>query len=117
MIERVICRSDELQDGGLAVRFTVRLYGEEAPAFAIRYQGRVYAYLNECVHMPLELDQNPRHIFDMTGQYLVCSVHGAFFAPNDGRCLGGPCRGPGLVTLPVEERDGHVWLKEEETHE
>ncbi|MDR3413959.1 MAG: Rieske 2Fe-2S domain-containing protein [Formivibrio sp.] len=117
MIERVICDSAALQDGGLAVRFKARLYGEEPSAFAVRYQGRVYAYLNECVHIPLELDQKPGHIFDMTGQYLVCSVHGAFFAPHNGNCLGGPCRGPGLVPLQVEERCGLVWLKEGECNE
>ncbi len=117
MIERVICSSDALQEGGLAVRFTARLYGEEPPAFVIRYQGRVHAYVNECVHIPLELDQKPGHVFDMTGQFLVCSVHGAFFAPHDGRCLGGPCSGPGLVPLPVEERCGLVWLKEESSNE
>lgn len=113
MNERVICGSEELVDGGLAKRFVARIYGDEAPAFVVRYQGRVHAYINECVHIPIELDQNPGHVFDMTGQYLVCSVHGAYYAPEDGRCLGGPCRGPGLVPLQVEERDGQVWLKEE----
>lgn len=117
MIEREIGKAEDLHDGGLALRFKVRLYGQEAPGFVIRYQGKVHAYLNECVHMPLELDQNPGHVFDMTGQFLVCSVHGAYFAPHDGRCLGGPCRGPGLVPLAVEERDGKIWLKEEALHE
>lgn len=112
MNERVICASEDLVDGGLAKRFVTRIYGDEAPAFVIRYQGRVHAYINECVHIPLELDQNPGHVFDMTGQFLVCSVHGAYYSPNDGRCLGGPCRGPGLVPLSVEERDGQIWLRE-----
>lgn len=113
MAERMIGASQDIQEGGLALRFTTRLYGGNVPAFAIRYQSRVYAYVNECVHVPVELDQNPGHVFDMTGQYLVCSVHGAYYAPHNGICLGGPCRGPGLVTLQVEERDGQVWLIEE----
>lgn len=117
MNSRVICASDELRDGGLAVRFTTRMYGSEAPAFAIRYQGRVHAYINECVHIPMELDQNPGHVFDMSGQYLVCSVHGAWYSPGDGTCLGGPCKGPGLVSLVVEERNGQVWLNEESSNE
>lgn len=117
MTERLICPSVDLVDGGLACRFVVRVYGSEAPAFAIRYQGRVYAYVNECVHIPIELDQNPGHVFDMTGQFLVCSVHGAYYSPHDGRCQGGPCRGPGLVALPVIEHDDQVWLIEEENNE
>lgn len=114
MSERIICPSSDLQDGGLAVRFRARVYDTDAPAFAVRYQGQVHAYVNECVHIPVELDQNPGHVFDMSGQFLVCSVHGAYYSPSDGRCLGGPCRGPGLVPLPTKEQDGQVWLIEGE---
>jgi nitrite reductase/ring-hydroxylating ferredoxin subunit len=41
---------------------------------------------------------------------LVCAVHGATFAVENGSCLGGPARG-GLVGLPVDVVDGVVRLR------
>jgi nitrite reductase/ring-hydroxylating ferredoxin subunit len=62
---RLICRADALVDGGPGVRFSVAQNGSEAPAFAIRHCGRVFAYLNRCAHVPIELDWqgNRLHIF------------------------------------------------------
>ncbi|MBS1184584.1 MAG: hypothetical protein H6R09_185, partial [Proteobacteria bacterium] len=31
-----------------------------------------------------------------------------------GACVGGRCAGRGLIPLPVVERDGHVYLMEEQ---
>lgn len=114
MVDRAICTSDQLVDGGLAVRFVVEISGQERPAFAVRYQGQVYAYLNECAHVPVEMDMNPGQFFDFSGQFLVCSMHGAYYAPDDGRCLGGPCHRSGLEPLSVYEADGSIMLVEEE---
>jgi nitrite reductase/ring-hydroxylating ferredoxin subunit len=43
-------------------------------------------------------------------------VHGALYAPQTGRCLGGRCRGKGLQALVVSEVDGQVYLSQEDTH-
>lgn len=111
---RLICASGELADGGKGVRFSLGEGAAERHAFAVRFRERVYAYLNECAHAGLELDWLPGEFFDASGLYLVCSAHGALFEADSGRCLGGPCRGVGLVPLPVEERDGLVMLKEKD---
>lgn len=109
--ERLICRSEALEDGGLGVRFTVSRWGRDEAAFAVRYHGRVFAYFNRCSHSPVELDWQPGDFFDHSKLYLVCAMHGALFAPEDGRCLMGRCAGKGLESLAVEERDGAVyWL-------
>ena len=113
----VIAQSAELLDSGRAALFQVSVFDRTLPAFVIRYQGQVYAYVNECAHVPVELDQNPGHVFDMSGQFLVCSFHGAYYSPTQGTCLGGPCRGASLRALTVEECDGQVWLLEDEKHE
>jgi len=42
---------------------------------------------------------------------LICSTHGATYAADSGKCLGGPCGGTPLVPLRVEERDGKVYFK------
>jgi len=109
--QRVICSSAELTDAGDGVRFEVELDGRSEPAFAVRYQGRVYAYLNRCAHMPMELDWKPGKFFDAWGLHLICSTHGAAYAPDSGKCLRGPCFAEGLVPVPVEERNGRIVLK------
>lgn len=61
---RVICSSADLADSGDGVRFEIELEGKDEPAFVVRYQGRVYAYLNRCAHMPMELDWKLGKFFD-----------------------------------------------------
>lgn len=109
---RVICDSAALIDSGDGVRFETVFRGRTEPAFAIRYEGRVRAYLNRCAHMPMELDWKPGKFFDGEGLLLICSTHGAAFEPGTGECVGGPCFEPGLVPLDVEEHEGRVILKE-----
>jgi len=109
--ERLICESASLADSGKAVRFEVEYFGERAPAFVLRFEGRVHAYLNRCGHMPMELDWREGEVFDASGRDLICSTHGAVYAPQSGKCLGGPCSGTPLVALRVEERGGKVYFK------
>lgn len=111
--ERLICLGSDLADGGRGVRFEVESGGRREAAFAVRFQGRVYAYLNRCAHVPAELDWNPGEFFDASGLYLICATHGALYAPDSGACLGGRCDGKGLWALQVCERDGNVYLMRE----
>ncbi|WP_018410301.1 Rieske (2Fe-2S) protein [Methyloversatilis thermotolerans] len=107
-----LCPSDALQNGGAGVRFQVERKGALVEAFAVRFQGRVYAYLNSCRHVPIELDWNHGEFFDLSKLYLICSTHGALYEPETGVCVGGPCRGARLQPVPVEESGGQVWLSE-----
>ena len=111
--QRLICASDELVEGGSGVRFTVDMRGVSEPAFAVRFRGRVHGYLNRCAHLAVELDWQPGEFFDLSGLYLICATHGALYAPESGRCLGGRCNGKGLEAVAVSERDGGVFLIEE----
>ena len=112
--ERLICASSALLDGGPGVRFEVREPGcdTHAPAFAIRWRGQVYAFLNRCGHIPVELDWQHGEFFDYSGEYLICTTHGALYHPATGACLGGRCAGRGLRAWPVVERQGHVYCEE-----
>jgi nitrite reductase/ring-hydroxylating ferredoxin subunit len=109
--ERALCESTTLLDGGDGVLFTVKRDDEEIPAFVIRHEGVVHAYLNRCRHIPVELDWMPGRFFDDEGVYLVCATHGALYEPASGHCAGGPCSGRGLESVAVEERNGHIYLK------
>lgn len=107
---RVICQSQALVDSGRGVRFDVEYFGEPAPAFAIRYRGRIHAYLNRCAHVAMELDWQEGVFFDSEGRDLLCSTHGATYSASSGHCIGGPCNRTPLVKLRVEERDGTVYF-------
>jgi nitrite reductase/ring-hydroxylating ferredoxin subunit len=106
----LVCDAKRLRNGGAGVRFSVRIKGAVRPAFAVRYQNRVYAYINECAHRSVELDWNEGDFFDAEGRFLVCATHGARYHPQTGACTGGPCNGRALTALRVEETDGAVRL-------
>lgn len=109
--ERVICASGDLAEGGKGVRFDLAGGSERVPGFAVRYRGKVYAYLNRCAHARVELDWMEAEFFDASGLYLVCSTHGALYAPETGECCGGPCRGGRLIRLKAGEREGKVFIE------
>ncbi len=110
---RRIGASGELIEGGPGLRFTVMRAGREEAAFAVRFRGRVHAFLNRCGHVPVELDWRQGEFFDGSGLYLICATHGALYAPESGRCLGGRCNGKGLEPVAVDEHEGWVVLTEE----
>ncbi len=102
-----LCSSTALLDSGEAVAFDVSLDGRVVPAFAIRFEGQVHAYLNRCAHVPMEMDYQVNRFFDSTGQWLMCATHGAMYHPQTGACRSGPCRG-GLLKIVITEVDGMV---------
>lgn len=104
----VICTSAELEEAGLAQVFDVNAHGEPTRAFVLRHDGQVVGYLNRCAHIPAEMDWQPGQFFDDQGQFIVCSMHGALYDPQNGRCVAGPCVGGALVPLRVQEVNGHV---------
>lgn len=100
-----VCASRELVDGGHGVRLAARYLDGDAVVFFVRYDGRAYGYLNRCAHVPMELDWVEGQFFESSGLYLMCATHGAIYAPDTGRCVGGPCRGARLRPVEVEERE------------
>ena len=102
-----LCNSTDLANGGEAVPFDVVFGGQTCRAFAVRFDGLAYAYLNRCAHVAMEMDWRPNRFFDDSGRWLLCSTHGAVYRPDTGSCAGGPCRG-GLVRITLTECDGVV---------
>lgn len=109
-----ICASDAVVEGGKGVRFPVTAGGEDSTGFVIRYGNTVYAYLNRCAHVPIELDWNEGEFFESSGLYLMCSTHGAIYTPENGRCAGGPCRGGRLRPIVVFEHDNQIYWRPDE---
>lgn len=112
--ERLICDADALQEGGRGVRFEIQRAGLKQQAFIVRFQGLPRAYFNQCGHVPVELDWQEGEFFDDSRLYLMCSTHGALYDPASGRCMAGRCAGRGLKPLCVEEREGRIYLLEDQ---
>ena len=107
---KILCESGALLERGEGLRFEVERADQRLAAFAIRYEGRVYAYLNRCAHIGVELDWQPGRFFDVDGATLICSTHGATYTPQNGECVAGPCRGKSLTPLSVREAEGFIYL-------
>ncbi|ACT50513.1 Rieske (2Fe-2S) protein [Methylovorus glucosotrophus] len=108
--ERLICESASLLEKGQGVRFELPEFGQRVTGFVVRYKGKVCGFINQCAHVPVELDWNPGDFFDLTQQYIICATHGAHFMPDNGYCVMGPCKGRSLKQLPVFERDSFVFI-------
>jgi nitrite reductase/ring-hydroxylating ferredoxin subunit len=104
-----LCASSELAERGLALLFDVLHHRQPARAFVMRFDGRVVAYLNQCAHVPAELDWQPGEFLDSGREYILCSIHGAAYDAPTGRCIGGPCGRGRLTSIDVDERDGQVY--------
>ncbi|MFL6676005.1 MAG: Rieske (2Fe-2S) protein [Massilia sp.] len=110
----LICESDALVEGGKGVRFAVTAFGDPATGFVVRYDGKPYAYLNRCAHVPIELDWFEGDFFESSGLYLMCSTHGAIYLPDSGQCAGGPCKGGKLRRIAVHEVDNKIYWQPDE---
>jgi len=75
-----ICPSIALAELG-SRRLSILYRGEPREAILVRFQGAIYGYLNQCVHMHRELDCEQRHVFDQTGSSIRCSMHGITYKP------------------------------------
>lgn len=104
-----LCESDALAERGRAVVWDVMQWGRPARAFALRFDGRVVAYLNRCVHVPTEMDWQEGEFLDMDKRWIVCSIHGAHYEPETGQCAAGPCGRGRLTVIETDEREGQVY--------
>jgi len=103
-----LCPAASLAERGRALVFDVLLWGQPARAFVLRHDGVLRGYINRCVHVPVEMDWRPGDFLDLDKRHIVCSIHGATYAPADGRCVGGPCGRGKLMALQVDEQDGQA---------
>ncbi len=91
------------------MRFTVPVHGVVRDAFAVRYRGRLFAFVNSCRHENLPLDFGDARFFDERVDALVCCHHGARYRPESGECVAGPCAGARLTPLALEQRGVELW--------
>lgn len=110
--QRLICLLSELPDPGSRA-FALGASDWPLRGFVVRQQGQVYAYLNRCPHARHPLNWRPDGFLNPDSSEIQCSSHGARFAIATGACLGGPCGGTPLRTLPVQVQGDFVMLLED----
>ena len=111
----LVCASADVAEGGKGVRFPVQVYGKATTGFVVRRGGKAYGYLNQCAHVPTELDWFKGEFFESSGLYIMCQTHGAIYIPETGECVGGPCKGGRLKPIAVEERDNNIYWQPTDT--
>ena len=104
----LVLDSAVLENGGTGIRFPLPSLGEFATGFVIRFEGKPYAYVNQCAHVSVELDWNEGEFFTAQQDYLLCATHGAMYRPDNGYCVLGPCKGKRLKPIEVTEQNQKV---------
>jgi nitrite reductase/ring-hydroxylating ferredoxin subunit len=114
MAKRWICKSEDLLNEGKGIRFALPELvvspetGEQVTGFLVRSAGKAYAYVNQCAHVPIELDWNEGEFFNPSNEYVICATHGAHYEPHTGLCVLGPCVGKRLRPIAVFEQNGNI---------
>lgn len=106
--DMVVIDSAALKDGGQGIRFPLPALGEFATGFVVRFNQLPYAYVNQCAHVPVELDWNEGEFFTAQGDYLICATHGAHYRPDNGFCVLGPCKGKRLKPIELVEQNQKI---------
>jgi nitrite reductase/ring-hydroxylating ferredoxin subunit len=95
---------------GQTVKLRLRGHGGQlVEGFVVNHAGTLVAYVNACPHAGNPLDLRAAGFYSQDGRHLVCSVHGAVFAPDPGVCTEGPCPGARLDPLTVTP-DGDAFV-------
>lgn len=105
----LLCALEEIPDGG-ARPLQLSLSGENLALVAVRQGDQAWVYRNRCPHFSVPLDFHPGEFCTYGGALLMCAHHSAMFRFDDGVCVDGPCAGASLSALPVEIRQGSLWL-------
>ena len=100
---------DAIADGAFAEVEAV-VDGDDESLVLYRDGVQVRAFLNICPHAGRRLDWAPGQFLKSREGHLVCAAHGASFTLDSGDCIAGPCKGDRLRAVPVDVRDGQVYL-------
>lgn len=104
-----LCAVDDIPEDGSA-GFVAEMDNRQIAVMAIRKNGAVHVYENECPHIGAPLDFTPGQFLDADKEHIICSTHAALFRIDTGECIDGPCFGDYLTRIDAEVRGGAVYL-------
>ncbi|MGO4004535.1 Rieske (2Fe-2S) protein [Pseudomonas fluorescens] len=103
---KFLCSSAELADAS-SRGFKIG----EKNVFAVRREGKIYAYENRCPHRGISLEWHPDQFLDASASLIQCASHGALFLIESGECVAGPCAGQSLTALKCREDAAGIWVQ------
>lgn len=109
--EKGWCKTHELGSFPLGELVTVVLEADGIPrseAVVVNLDGQLSAFVNECAHLGMSLDDAELDVVDGT---LTCSWHGFCYDARSGECTSLP--GAQLRQLPLRVDNGFVWVRAE----
>ena len=104
-MNRKVFMIDELEEGR-----SKSSYDEGDAVFAVKKNGEVFIYRNQCPHLGSPLDWLEDQFLDGDGELIQCASHGALFTIDGGRCVAGPCLGQALSLIEFVERDEAIFI-------
>jgi nitrite reductase/ring-hydroxylating ferredoxin subunit len=111
-----LCAADEIQPDS-ARGFSSTQTGAPYEIFVVHKRGHYFGYINSCPHTGAPLEWMPDQFLSLDGDHIQCSLHGARFTIDQGRCIQGPCLGQGLSPVEITVQNGFICWQLPETAE
>jgi len=96
-----VCSTKQLKEKQFIV-LDLLYSGNRQSGIIFKFNGKIFSYLNQCVHMPRRLDCESHTVFDDENNFLRCSMHGIVYAPETGISLSTMCNGRALQALQIK---------------
>jgi nitrite reductase/ring-hydroxylating ferredoxin subunit/Fe-S cluster biogenesis protein NfuA len=99
--------TNDVPDGDLiAVQLTAPSTGRQVSVLVVNLNHQLTAYVNECAHEALPLDNA---VLDTDNGTLTCPWHGFCYDAASGECLTAPAAQ--LEQLPLRVDNGQIWVR------
>lgn len=100
-------QATDVPDGDLiTVQLTAPNSGQQVAVLMVNLNQQLTAYVNECAHEALPLDNA---VLDTANGTLTCPWHGFCYDAASGECLTAPAAQ--LEQLPLRVDDGQIWIR------
>jgi len=96
MTKQFLCKISDIEENQ-----AIGLNVHQKTIFIVRRDNQYYAYINSCPHTGVNLNWQENQFMDIENYYIQCSIHGALFNVEDGRCVWGPCVNQSLSSVPI----------------
>ena len=97
----------DIPDGDIAaVSLTTPVSGKDVSVLVVNLDRRLTAYVNECAHEAMPLDNA---VLDVDNGTLICPWHGFCYDAASGECLSSP--EAQLEQLPLRIDGGRMWIR------
>ena len=109
-MNELLCNINDISDPG-AKGFELSFNESTLAFFVVKKDAEVFAYINKCPHVGINLEWRPDDFLNIDKSLIQCSVHGAEFIIETGRCIAGPCQGKMLDSVPLQiDAQGNIFL-------